>query len=403
MAGITLSDLDAILRKVIMPAVVNQVVRRAPAWELVSGYSAEEKINKRAQVRNYRFENTNIYVPLKTSNVATYAVGENEQYYYGSIGTAQAQFSTKTIVSSTTIPKHVLKISNAGTVANSLKFAFQSLSESLALDLSRQVYGDGTGAIGAAAADEAIGSTTFTFASSTNGDVDFAQFIPKGTYIKIGTGGSVVQVTGVGENTLTLASAQTWTAGDAVYKVNKSGSSGGELDGFGAMISSTSTYGGLAPSTYSFWKSYVDSTAETLTTTNIRSKMRTAYHKASVYGRVNWILTNRPLYELYADSLEEKVRFTNVKRVLYGGWEAIEFMGAQVLYDPHMPNDDKMFFLSDNDLVFAEFWPMQFESGSDGRLLKLVQQLGYEVTVSWSGNIATTIRRAHAMLANKSV
>ncbi len=399
--GLTLDQLDAIVKEVIQPAVVNQVANRAPAWELVSGYSAEEKTNMRAKVKNYEFQNMNIYVPLKTQNMATYNVAPDESYRYGKTGTQKAQFSVKTAVSSTTIGKHILKMKNAGAVVNALKFTFESLSDSVALDLSRQVYGDGSGVIGVAKAD-ATSSTTFEFAASTNGAVDFASYIPAGTYIKIGSN-SAVEVTDSGDNTLTLASAQSWSAGDAVYKVNGSGSVGNELSGFEAMISSTSTYGNLNPSTYKFWKSYVDDTSETLTSSNIRSKMRYAFHQAMKFGKVDWILTNQPLFDLYADSLEEKVRIVNPKTELSGGWSGIAFMGATVLFDPFMPSDDKMYFLSAKDLVFAEYWPLEFEKGSDGRLLKLAGTLGYEVTVSWAGDIATTIRRAHSKLSNKAV
>jgi hypothetical protein len=74
---------------------------------------------------------------------------------------------------------------------------------------------------------------------------------------------------------------------------------------------------------------------------------------------------------------------------------------AKILLDYDCP-DDKIIMLSSEDLIFGEYQPLEFEKGTDGNLLKIAQQLDYEVTASWMGNIGTTARGAHSLLENKT-
>ncbi len=96
-------------------------------------------------------------------------------------------------------------------------------------------------------------------------------------------------------------------------------------------------------------------------------------------------------------------KFEASKEVLYGGWAGLSYMGgvAQVLLDYDCP-DDRIYFLSTEDLIYGEYQPLEFERGTDGTLLKLAGKLDYEVTASWMGNIGTDARGAQGMLANKT-
>ena len=111
---------------------------------------------------------------------------------------------------------------------------------------------------------------------------------------------------------------------------------------------------------------------------------------------------NRHAFQCYGESLTAQVRFS-AKEVLTGGWMGLDFMAgqAQLLLD-YDCTDDRVYFLSPDDLVFGEFQPLEWEKGTDGTLFKIAQQLDYEVTASWMGNVGTTARSAFAYLANKT-
>jgi hypothetical protein len=55
-----------------------------------------------------------------------------------------------------------------------------------------------------------------------------------------------------------------------------------------------------------------------------------------------------------------------------------------------------------DEVIFGEFQPLEWEKGTDGMLFKIQQQLDYEVTASWMGNVGTTVRSAHSKLHNKT-
>jgi hypothetical protein len=194
----------------------------------------------------------------------------------------------------------------------------------------------------------------------------------------------------------------TWSAGDTIKKATGSDTASQELDGLVDMVKASGLYQNLNASADPTWKSYVDGTSETVTELTIRSKMNTAFFKANKIGKVDWIIMNASAFQIYGESLEDRIRATQ-KEVLSGGWIGLDYMGgnAKILLDYDCP-DDKIFMLSSEDLIFGEFQPLEFEKGTDGNLMKIAQKLDYEVTASWMGNIGTTSRGAHALIENKT-
>lgn len=404
--------LSSALNKVILPTVKFQLYSRAPMWQLLGGWTTKEVdpntglfgVAKRANVNVNRFENNKMYVPIMTGNMAgVVGIGVGEKYNYGDPTLNETFQSIKILVGSFTIPKALLNTTDRGAIVKPLLFSSDQLSRALAMDANRQVYGSGDGVVGTANATQGTGSTAFVFAASTNGDIDYSRYTPKGTRIKIGSNAITTVAAVTGDNTITLTDAQTWTAGDGVVKVTGSNTTSAELDGFKSMIAASGSYQNLATSAEGSWKSYVDSTAETITKANIVTKMHNAFFKANKVGRVNWIVMNSKAFQVYGAALEDRIKLASSKEVLSGGWLGLEYMGgnAQILLDYDMP-DDRIYFLSSEDLVFGEFQPLEFERGTDGTLLKITQQLDYEVTASWMGNIGTTSRASNAAMTNKT-
>lgn len=402
--------LSAALNKVILPSVRSQIYSRAPMWQLLGGWD-EKLMDERTQVMGTptranvnvnRFENNKMYIPLMTGNMSGVVnIGLGEKYNYGDPQLKETYSEIKTIVGSFTIPKAVLNTTDAGSIVKPLVRSSDWLSRAMAADANRQVYGDGSGEVASTNATAGSATTALVLAPSVNGDIDYARYLPKGTRIKIGSNAITSVAAVVGTNAVTLADAQTWTAGDAVVKVNGSNATSDELDGFATMIQESGAYQNLNASAEGSWKSYTDETSEEVLPTTIRRKMNTAFFRANAVGRVNWIVMNATAFAVYGASLEDRIR-AEQKEVLSGGWIGLDYMGgnAQILLDYDNP-DDQILMLSVEDLVFGEFQPLEFERGTDGTLLKITQQLDYEVTASWMGNIGTTARAAHAAIRNK--
>lgn len=401
MSSIDFTAFSAALEKIILPTIRSQFYRRAPMWQLIGGWSAEEGVANRANVKVDRFENNQMYIPIRSgahSGIVSIAPGET--YNYGSPILNTTNSGIKTIVGSFTIQKQLLNTNNAGSIVKPLMYYSESLSNDMAKDANRQVYGDNSGTL--ATANAGVTSATLVLAASVNGDIDYAQYLPIGTVIKIGSNSAVTVTAVTALNTVTISASQTWSAADAIIKQTGSTTASSELDGLKGMIAASGAYQNLNASADATWKSTVNSTTESITTSNIQSKMHNQYFAANRIGHVDWIVMNSHAFQMFGNSLTQFAKFEG-SEVLNGGWRGLQYMGgaATILLDYDCP-DDRIYFLSSEDLVFGEYQTLEFERGTDGTLLKLAGKLDYEVTASWMGNIGTTSRGAHALMSNKT-
>lgn len=386
-----------------MPAIKSQIYRRAPMWQLIGGWSAEQRVATRANVGVDRFENNQFYIPIMNMNHSgVVSIAPGESYQYGQPGLNTTISPLKTIVGSFTIQKQLLNTTNAGAIVKPLIYYTKTLAWHMALDANRQVYGNNNGTIGTANATQGSPSTAFVFAPSVNNYIDYSRYTPVGTWIKIGSNVPQQVAAVTGDNAITLTSAITWNQGDAVSKTTGSGTIASELDGMQGLIQATGSFQGLSQASDNSWKAATNTTTETLTSANVQTEMNQMYFKANKTGACHWIVTNVPGFLTYGNSLVGNVRFAPTD-MLWGGWVGLQFMGgnANILLDYDCP-DDRYLFLSEDDLVFCQLQDFEFEKGTDGTLLKIAQQLNYEVTASWMGNIATDLRSAFAGMYNKT-
>jgi len=396
MSDIVLSAVSDVLEKVIHPSIERNVYEKSALMQLFFGFSPEKQESVRKNTMGVRFENDKIYFTVLTDlNPSAMGYAEDETLRSGKSTTAQGVLSIATAAASTTISKQALNIKNKGAIVSIVQFESTNLINSIAMDLNRQLYSDGSGVV-ATTATSGSSTTTVPLAASVNGDIDYAEYFPIGTYIKVGTS-SVVKVVGKAVNSLTVDAAISFSANDAVKKITGSGTPATEIAGLDAIVG-TSTYAGINPSTYPVWQAYVDSTSGALTLAD----MHKAYYKANKLGNVDYIFMNQTLFQKYGSLLEGKIQFF-AKDVLYGGWKGLTYMGglATVVLDYQCP-DDRVYFLSSKNLVGMEYQPFEFEKGTDGNLLKQAGKLSYEITASWMGNVGTFVRKAHAVLKNRT-
>lgn len=309
--------LSATLNKDIRPAVVRQMYEKAPMWQLFGGWSAEESVAKRANIGVSRFENNLMYMPIRSSyHSGIVSIQPGEKYQYGSPTLNETYNTISTLVGSFQIQKAVLNTTNKGAIVKPLLFASETLANDLAMDANRQCYG-GVGAVGVIATTASSGSTATTVAltPSLNGDVDFSRYFPPGTNISIAgaTGGTptatqAVVVAQTGDNTITITPGLSWSASAAITKMTGSNTNSSELAGLYGMIQASGSYQNLDSATANSWKSTVNATAETLQSTTIQNELHQAYFKANKVGKVDWIVMNASLFQVYGRSLTPQVR-----------------------------------------------------------------------------------------------
>jgi hypothetical protein len=387
---IQVTDLSALLEKIIRPAVEDQFTNEATLWQIAQ--------------KNFgitRWAGLDFYIPIRTARFpGVYALPEGAALISGGPTFTQAKATAKTMTGSFTITEQALSVKDAGAVVPILTNLSQAMTRDLVIDLNRQLWGTGDAVLGTAnGAGSSSTSLTLAPQGGSNGDIKAEDILVPGQYIQIGSNAGV-QVTAVSGNTVTLASAQSWSDGATVKKVISAGASptaAAEITGFGALFSN-STYLDVNPTNYPTWQAYVDSTAATLSLAD----MHKAYLKAKKVGNPKYIFMNKTLFAKYGSLLESQMRFTP-KQVLGAGWIGLDYMGgnADVVLDHFCP-DDWVAFIDPKMLTVGELKPLDFLKGNDGTLMRKIGYLEYEVVAVWMGNLATFARAAHALLKNRT-
>lgn len=404
MAYADFTQLANILEKDIMPTVESQVYKKSILWQIFGGFSAEEKVATQVNPPQVSFANNTIYVTTQNGRPAVGAISIKNKFNYGVTPTNQGSLGIAIETGAFMIPKAVLNMKDSGTIVNALQFNVKSTTDSMAMDLNRQAYGDGTATL-AYVATAGSTVTTVTLApkpsvsTTYNGDIPLAvRYFAVGMPIKIGSNAATTVTAITGDNEITIADAQTITQYSAIVKLDGSGTVAAEMVGLSAMVNNTGTYMGIDSSTDSTWKSTV--IAGSPSPFDI-AKLESVYLSAGAIGNPNFVVMNKTNFLKYAGGLTSQIQAAGTD-TLYGGWKSVGFMGgnAKVILDYDCP-DDKIYVLSSEDLFRAELQPFEFEPGTLGNGQRITQQLDYEVVASWMGNIGTTRRGAHAVLSNQ--
>lgn len=401
------SAVNAILLKDIMPAIKNQAYEKALLWRLFRGFQPtdgqggylENRVVPVGAMTTSMINNT-LYFPIITGNTGgAGAVGLNNQVNYGVVPMLQGQVPLTTQTGAFLITEQVLN--SPGVVKDSFVLSMEQTANSVAMDLNRQSYSDGSATLGTASATGTT-STTLIFAASPNNDVDYTEFAPANTWIQIGAN-TPVQITAVaGANSVTLAVAQSWAAGAIVYKLDGSQTLAPEFVGLGGMVG-TGAYAGISAPV---WSSYVDTnggTASTFAATTPAGgtfRLTKAFIKASKNGSAGVILMNATEFAAYGNSLVGEQRFA-YGDPLYGGWATLKYMGGNstVILDFDCP-DDRIYVLSPENLYLSQLKSFGWLPGEKGVLRGIPQTLNYEAIASYMGAIWTIKRNSHAVLTN---
>lgn len=325
------------------------------------------------------------------------AMSTNLQVGYGTVPVSQGSINLARQYAAFTIGEDVLK--SPGTVKDTFALYTQQSVNSFAMDQGRQLFSAGDSLIGTANATASTATTAFVFAASTNGDIDFADFVAPGTLIQIGSN-APVKVTAVTDtNKVTIATALTWTAADSVYKATPDGVVGGvEYVGLNGIIG-TGAYGGI---TNPSWKSQVTTSFGSFAANGGYTTMNSTWVKLRKIGNPKVIFMNATLFNAYGNGLTSMKEF-NEGDTLYAGWPRLNYMAGQgtIVLDYSCP-DDHIYMLDPDSFYMAYIDDFHWLPGTNGALSRITGSANYEAIATCYGAAFNNLRGANGMISGAS-
>jgi hypothetical protein len=231
------------------------------------------------------------------------------KYLYG-----RAQFSGQAIQKTKT---------DAGAFIRVMTEELDRLREDLALDLARQVYGDGTGVI--ATIPTGAASATQTISSAEPVDKGFLypnMRVDVGTVANPVASADSVVISSVSGTTVVFTASLTSQSGDKIFREDNADASSvcHEVMGLQGLIGATGTIGGInsASAGNEFWQSTVDSSG-TWTLDNLILVANKAKAKGAKMGNQDLIVTDGLARRLFASAdFKDNVRFVGENEFKHG-------------------------------------------------------------------------------------
>ena len=240
------------------------------------------------------------------------------------------------------------------------------LPSDLGVDLNRQLYGDGTGKLGATTT---VGSNV----TATIAGFDTRNF-QEGMYVDVFTAANfasnvagtpaaakaqayvsaVTPSATAGAGTVTFTAAVTWVSGDVI---TRQGSVAREVLGLAAIVNDSGTIYGVNPTTVSKWKAVKDANGGSNRPIS-EAMLRTNYDQVRVNGgKVNLIIWGLGVSRAYANLLQQNRQVVNTTE-LQGGYKSLAFAtgsGNVELMDDWTAPPNTIYGLTTKDLkVYQE-------------------------------------------------
>lgn len=160
------------------------------------------------------------------------------------------------------------------------------------------------------------------------------------------------------------------------------------LTGLAAIVSATATVGGIAPATYTWWKSDVTSSAGSFAATGI-DKMRTTFNNITFGNdKPDFCVTTQSVYEFYEKALQPQERFSS-NTTADAGFMNLTFKGVPIVFDRDCTSG-YMYFLNSKYLSFVVHKDADF---STGPFVTPENQDVSTAMILFQGNLTTNNRR----------
>lgn len=316
--ALTISNIGAVLKKVIIPTIQNQLPKENVFFDKVKRNSGVTVMNNQ------------IYIPARVGrHSGIYSVAEGTEPYAGKAKYAQPYTDCKYTFGTLELTDQAIEAAQKGDVkaiASILSVEIEALKDDIKFDLNRQFHGAGTGKL-CQSNGTGVSATTLIVDGNPNGG-DGTEYLAEGMYIQVGTG-AAVQIASIDSATqVTLATAYTWADDKTITKASDA-----EMMGLAGIIDdgdNVASIQNIVRASYPWANAHVEDTSATLT----EAYMIDLYLNTRRYGGTKVIFMGKTLYSYYGQLLTSLKKTADLKEVLAGGWKGLEFMdGVGVMLD----------------------------------------------------------------------
>lgn len=308
------------------------------------------------------------------------------------------------------IIEHTKKTSGAWTKAVTAET--KSLADTMALDLNRQCFNDGTGLISRTGVTTAalvlVLATTGLYRALGNGRLRVGMYVDiltrsTGVAIANGAARKIVSVNKAA-NTVTLDTPGgnvTTTANEGVYRAgNKLLTVNNEMPGLRNIIAAAGAIGGVDPAVagQEYWSANVvtgaaPGTPEVITEVRMQKVVDQVDELSN--GDTSALYSHHNVRRAYFNLLVSLKRFVK-PMTLDGGFDALEFNGMPFMVDQDCePNG--IYFPDESHLKWYTLTSPAWLD-DDGSILKWDQGTGFKAIYHWFATFATDARNAHGKL-----
>lgn len=303
----------------------------------------------------------------------------------GQQGNATAQVSLKYLYGLVRLsgPSMELAEKNYQAFASVLDNEVDGLKTDLLVDQNRQVYGDGSGAIGVVTAD---GANAATVKDVLWFQQDMQVDLIDGTTLANATPtvkGSNRKITAINEttNVVTYDGADlTAVAGDIFVRT---GNVNREWTGFGKIINNTGILYGIDPTVEPLWKAEVDSNAGVNRALSEGLMISMTDRIRARGGKVTAMFTNLGVRRAYFNLLSQQRKYVNTKEFA-GGFSGLSFTtdagDIPMVVDIAAPRN-KLYFVNEKELTLyrESDWSWMNRDGSNWQ--RVIGYDAYEATM----------------------
>lgn len=329
--ALTISNISAVLKKVIIPVIQNQLPKESVLFD---------KIKRNSGVT---ISNNTIYIAARTGrHSGIYNVAEGNEPYTGKAKYEQPYTSLKYAFGTLELTDQAIAATNEGNgsikaIASILNSEITALKDDIKMDINRQMHGAGKGQL-CLTNGTGVGGTTLIVDTNPNGG-DATEYLVEGMYIHVGTG-AASQISSVDSATqVTLSAATSWSNNEVVCKgtgTTTPGTTGSavEIMGLAGLIDANGTNVAVIQNITRSSSPWANANVEDTVATLTEAQMIDMYLKCKRYGGTKVVLAGSALFSAYGQLLTSMKKTRDLKEILSGGWRGLEFMdGAGVMLD----------------------------------------------------------------------
>lgn len=280
---------------------------------------------------------------------------------------------------------------SSGAFVNMLNAEMEGLLEAAAMNLSRMLYGDGSGKLATISAVETTGDKAVT--------VDMTKKLIEGMLVRVSTGSSDaelrVRVVDRAANKVIFDGTQTGLAKDQIITV--AAGSNLELTGLEKVLGTSSTIYGISRSGNPFLLPNIDSTTTSVTETAIQSAIDEV--EESTGDNINFIACSYGVRRALQNHLATYRRNIDTMN-LEGGFRALSYNGVPVVADRFCA-DKTMYLLNTDYFTLYQLCDWEWLEGENGSVLKQIPGTAtYSATLVKYAELLCEKIRAQAVFTN---